>query len=135
MKTYFLKSMGCKSNQLEGFLIQEELEKNGFTKSSSQENADYFVLNSCTVTHKSDNEALSILRRAKKKNPCVVNVLTGCVAQIEKAKLLEYPFIDYVFGNDEKLELSKFLSANKKCEVQDIMQLDSFHKVFLHDTS
>lgn len=100
MKRFLLKTMGCKSNQLEGVLIEENLIKNDCKKTEKISDADFFILNSCTVTHKSDNEALQILNRAKKQNPNIITVLTGCIAQIEKEKLLENPNIDIVLGND-----------------------------------
>lgn len=123
--------MGCKSNQLEGALIEEKLTLSGFEKTEKIEDADVFILNSCTVTHKSDNEAFHILMSVKKKNPNVINILTGCIAQIEKEKLLENENIDIVLGNDEKLEIEKYLD---KTIVSDIMSLDKFHEVILKDT-
>ena len=109
MKKFFIHSMGCKANQFEGSIIKENLEKNGMVEVKNIEDADIYILNSCTVTHKSDNEALYLLRNAKHKNPSAKTVITGCVAQVEKEKLLENDFIDLVVGNDEKLELYKII--------------------------
>ena len=109
MKKFYIHSMGCKSNQFEGSVIKENLIKNGMEEVFSIENADFYILNSCSVTHKSDNEALYLLRSAKHKNPNIKNIITGCVAQIEKEKLLKYDFVDMVIGNDEKLDLYKIL--------------------------
>ena len=111
-KTFILKTMGCKSNQLEGALIEQNLVASGFEKTQKICDADFFILNSCTVTHKSDNEAFRILLHAKKQNPEIKTVLTGCIAQIEKENLLENPNIDIVLGNDEKLEISRYLTAS-----------------------
>lgn len=127
--------MGCKSNQFESSIIEENLEQNGFEKVNDVSNADIYILNSCSVTHKSDNEALYLLRAAKHKNKNIITILTGCIAQIEKQKLLEYDFIDYVIGNDEKLHLYQYLSNDKNCQVNDIMTLDKFNKVELSDTT
>lgn len=124
--------MGCKSNQFEGCLIEENLIMNGFIKADDIYDADFFILNSCTVTHKSDNEAFYILQHAKKQNPKLKNIITGCVAQIEKDKLLENPNIDIVIGNDEKLNISDYLCT--KYSVSEIQNLNSFHKAILQDT-
>lgn len=132
MKKFFIKTMGCKSNQLEGFLIEENLVKNGFIKVGNISDADIFILNSCTVTHKSDNEAFYIINHAKRQNPNIQTVLTGCIAQIEKEKLLENSNIDIVLGNDEKLEIVKYLDKN--LSVREIDELNSFHNVLLQDT-
>ena len=126
--------MGCKSNQLEGSLIEENLIKNGWGKVAKISDADIFILNSCTVTHKSDNEAFNILHKAKRENPDIKTILTGCIAQIEKENLLQNVDIDFVIGNDEKLNIVKFLDENIACAVENIMELDSFNSVLLCDT-
>lgn len=131
-KGFLIKTMGCKSNQLEGVLIEENLIENGYKKTEKISDADFFILNSCTVTHKSDNEAFQILNRIKKQNPQIKTVLTGCIAQTEKEKLLENPSIDIVLGNDEKLEISKYIE--NEFSVSEISDLSSFHQVLLHDT-
>ncbi len=125
--------MGCKSNQFEGSIIKENLNKNRYEEVKNIEDADIYILNSCSVTHKSDNEAMYLLRNAKHKNPNIINILTGCVAQIEKEKLLENDFIDFVIGNDEKLDMSKVLSIDLKCQTSDIMTLKDFNKIVLED--
>ena len=133
MKRFLIHTMGCKSNQFEGAVIEENLIKSGFEKVKKLENADIYILNSCSVTHKSDSEALYLLRNAKHKNPNIITILTGCLAQIEKEKLFENDFIDFVVGNDEKLELENFLNSQEKFQAADIMQLEKFHEVRLEN--
>jgi len=135
MKKFFLKSMGCKSNQFEGALIEERLVNSGFEKVSDIKNADLYILNSCSVTHKSDNEALYLLRNAKHINPLIKTLITGCVAQTEKENLLKNDFIDFVLGNNEKFDIVEFLSDDEKINVGDIMNLSEFNKVVLLDTT
>ena len=135
MKTFLLKSMGCKSNQFEGAIIEENLINAGFDKVNDIKDADLFILNSCSVTHKSDDEALYLIRHAKHTNENIKTLITGCVAQIERDKLLDYDFIDYVLGNDEKLNIVEFLQKNEDCEVGDIMNLTDFHEAVLIDTT
>ena len=125
--------MGCKSNQFEGSIIKENLNKNGMQEVKNIEDADFYILNSCSVTHKSDNEALYLLRNSKHKNPNVCNILTGCVAQIEKENLLENEFIDIVVGNDEKLNLYDVIKSQEKLVCNDIMKMSEFNKVVLED--
>ena len=76
MNKFVLKNMGCKANQFEGTIIEENLVSNGWIKNDEIKSADFFILNSCTVTHKSDNEALYILRNAKRENPNIKTILT-----------------------------------------------------------
>ncbi|MBR1942765.1 tRNA (N(6)-L-threonylcarbamoyladenosine(37)-C(2))-methylthiotransferase MtaB [bacterium] len=135
MSNFFLKSMGCKANQFEGAVIEEQLVKAGYNAVSDIENADIYILNSCSVTHKSDNEAMYILRNAKHANPSIKTIITGCIAQTEREKLLEYDFIDCVLGNNEKFDIVKFLSDNRQFNVGDIMNLSEFNEVILSDTT
>lgn len=138
-KTFYIHTMGCKANQFESALIIENLQKNGLVRVTKIEDADIYILNSCTVTHKSDNEALYLLRNAKHKKASIVTVLTGCVAQVEKDRLLENDFIDYVIGNDEKLSfyeiIQKLGEEHLNCAASDIMKLSEFHKAVLIDTA
>ncbi len=135
MKTFLLKSMGCKSNQFEGAIIEENLINAGFEKVSEIKDADLYILNSCSVTHKSDDEALYLLRHAKHTNENIKTLITGCVAQIERDKLLEYDFVDFVLGNNEKLNIVEFLQKNEDYEVGDIMNMTDFHEAVLIDTT
>lgn len=127
--------MGCKANQFESSIIEENLISHGMDKVDNIVYADIYILNSCSVTHKSDNEALYLLRAAKNKKSELCVVVTGCFAQVEREKLLEYDFIDYVIGNDEKLHLYETLATGQKAQVKEVLDLTEFNKVPLIDTS
>lgn len=133
MKKFYLKSMGCKSNQFEGQIVAQKLVDAGYTQVNKQENSDYYILNSCSVTHKSDNEALYLLRHAHSLG--LKTILTGCVAQIEKEKLLAEPYIDYVYGNEDKFKIAELLKENKEFAVKDLMNEEEFYEVTLEDTT
>ncbi len=139
MKKFYIHTMGCKSNQFESAIIKENLEKNHISETKTIEEADFYILNSCTVTHKSDNEAFYLLRNAKHKNSNIITILTGCIAQVEKEKLLEKEFVDYVIGNDEKLNFfetfSQIQNLEKHCFANDIMQQTNFNRTVLNDTT
>ena len=133
MKKFILKSMGCKSNQFEGQIVAERLVEAGYEEVKKLEDADFYVLNSCSVTHKSDNEAMYLLRHAK--NLGLKTILTGCVAQIEKEKLLDLSYIDYVFGNEDKFEIVSHLQNEENFIVRDLMSETEFYKISLNDTT
>ena len=133
MRNFYLKSMGCKSNQFEGQIISEKLIEAGFNEVKKISEADLYILNSCSVTQKSDSEALYLLRNAKKNG--LKTVLTGCIAQVEKEKILDLPFVDAVFGNEDKFEIAKYLNDSKNCLVTDLMTKKDFLKISLNDTS
>lgn len=127
--------MGCKSNQFESAIIEENLIEHGYKKVQNIEDADIYILNSCSVTHKSDNEAMYLLRSAKHKNPNILTIATGCMAQIEKEELLKNDFIDFVIGNDEKLHLYDYINSDERFSANDILKQTEFSKVELFDTT
>ena len=135
MKKFFLKTMGCKSNQFESAIIQEKIIKSGLNLVDDIKNADFYILNSCSVTHKSDNEAMYLLRNAKNINPEIKTIITGCIAQTEQEKLLAKDFIDYVYGNNEKFDLIELLEKNEEFKAENIMDLAEFNEQILIDTT
>jgi threonylcarbamoyladenosine tRNA methylthiotransferase MtaB len=78
-KTFAIKTLGCKVNQYESQVLRENLTRLGLTESLPEE-ADFFVLNSCTVTHQADAKTRRFIRKIKKDNPSVKIFLTGCYA-------------------------------------------------------
>lgn len=134
MKKFIIKTLGCKTNQVESALIAEILSKNNYNEVKNIEEADFYILNSCSVTHVADNKNLSYLRRAKRENPNIKIVLTGCMAQLKQDELLQYDFIDYVIGNNEKNDIVEILNNNNQVCVSDIFSHDNFRYELLHQT-
>ena len=136
MKNFYLKSMGCKSNQFEGQIVSEKLVEAGYSAVNDikkLQTGDFYILNSCSVTHKSDNEAMYLLRHAHSIG--LKTVLTGCIAQIEQEKLLENSYIDYVYGNEDKFRIAELLSKEQNYAVKDLMEENEFCPVVLNDTT
>ena len=125
--------MGCKSNQFEGQIVVQKLADAGYKEVKKLEDAELFILNSCSVTHKSDNEAMYHLRHAK--NLGLKTILTGCIAQIEKETLLKESFIDYVYGNEDKFNIVELLKNEEEYAVLDLMNKTEFCNVTLNDTT
>ncbi len=95
-------TLGCKVNLNETEAMEQLFEKNGFTVVPDGEEADVYVVNSCTVTNFGDQKSRKWLRRAKRQNPGAVTVLTGCYPQAfpEEAAALEEA--DLVCGNTDR---------------------------------
>lgn len=125
MKKFFLKSLGCKTNQIEGQIIAENLAEHGFERTKISEGADFFILNSCTVTGAADNEVKYLLNKAKRDNPDITTVLVGCIVTAQK-KLVEN-WADIILDNSEKLKISDFIT--EKADVK--ASADVFENVFL----
>lgn len=134
MSKFLIKTLGCKTNQVESALIAEILSDNGFVETENIEEADFYILNSCSVTHVADSKNLAYLRRAKRENPNIKIVVTGCMAQLEKDNLLKNGVADFVVGNFEKNDIAKILTGSQKMAVSDIFSHDLFRYEKLRQT-
>lgn len=134
MKKFIIKTLGCKTNQVESALIAEILTNNNFIETKDINEANYYILNSCSVTHIADTKNLSYLRRAKRENPNIITVLTGCMAQLQKENLLKLEDIDIVVGNYEKNDIAEIFLNKEKYFVSDIFSHDAFRYEKLHQT-
>ena len=134
MKKFVIKTLGCKTNQVESALMAEILISNNYIETNDISEADYYIINSCSVTHIADKKNLAYIRHAKKENPRIIVVLTGCMAQLEKESLLKNDNIDIVIGNYEKNDIAKILNSNEKYSVSDIFAHNSFRYKKLYHT-
>ena len=129
-------TLGCKVNQYETNAMAQKFLEKGYqvieeNKEDSEENPDVCIINTCTVTNMSDRKSRQMLRRMKEKNPDTIVVAVGCYAQVAKEELLKIPEIDLVLGNNEKVEIIKYiedyLEENiKRLEIEDVMQSKEF---------
>ncbi len=98
MKVAFF-TLGCKVNQYETQALSEALTKEGFIIVPESENADVYIINSCTVTAESDKKTRQAVRHYKRLHPDSVVVLTGCMPQAYPAAAQELIQADIVAGN------------------------------------
>jgi threonylcarbamoyladenosine tRNA methylthiotransferase MtaB len=104
-KRIAITTLGCKINQFESAAMTEALEQDGFSIVPFSDTADVYVINSCTVTAKTDAESRRLIRRATRLNPQARIVVTGCYAQLSSKELLEMPEVNLVLGNSEKRDI------------------------------
>jgi len=122
-KTIAITTLGCKINQFESAAMTEALEQDGFSIVPFSGPADVYLINSCTVTAKTDAESRRLIRRATRQNPEARVVVTGCYAQMAGAELLELPGVNLILGNSEKRDIVGFLreaGVEPKAVVTDI---------------
>ena len=103
-------NLGCRLNIYEGEVIKSLASKN--------ELDNFTIINSCAVTQKAEKKVNYEIRKAKKKFPNKKIVLTGCAAQISPQKYAAMEEIDYVIGNNEKLDSKTWSSIKKSRSVQ-----------------
>lgn len=95
-------TLGCKVNQYETESIKNKLINKGYEEVKFTEKADFYIVNSCTVTSIADRKTRNILRRAKKRNKDSLVIVTGCYAQTNAEELMNIEEVDYVVGNSNK---------------------------------
>lgn len=103
-------TLGCKVNQYESRALEESLTARGHVLVPFGEPADAVVVNTCTVTHRSDRDARALIRRARRTVPGARVVATGCYAQVDPEALASLG-VDAVVGNGEKGALPELLEA------------------------
>lgn len=109
MKSIALHNLGCKVNGYEMDVMQQLLEEKGYKIVPFDEEADIYIINTCTVTNIADQKSRQMLHRAKKRNPDAVVVAAGCYAQTGKDKALIDPAIDLLIGNNRKKDIADIL--------------------------
>ena len=108
MTTFFIKTFGCRVNQVESQAILEEFKRAGFTPAESFETADICLLNTCTVTHQADKDVEKLVRQILRRNPSARLVLTGCYAAAHKEHITAtFPTVEIV----GKYDLGRVLFA------------------------
>jgi threonylcarbamoyladenosine tRNA methylthiotransferase MtaB len=108
MKIAF-ETLGCKLNQAETELLIRRFTGAGHRVVGSPDEADVFVLNTCTVTGMADDKSRHLVRLARRRNPRVIIAVTGCYAQRAAPELAEMEGVRIVAGNDDKLRLPEIL--------------------------
>jgi threonylcarbamoyladenosine tRNA methylthiotransferase MtaB len=109
--TVALDSLGCKLNQAEVQRLAAQLAQAGYTLVDSPDNADIYILNTCTVTHVADRKSRHLLRLARRRNPSVRLVAIGCYAHRAPQELKEIEGVELALGNDRKMNLLELLDG------------------------
>ena len=104
-------TLGCRTNQHDTAEMQTLLEKEGFVMVNQREKADAYVINTCTVTQKSDTSSRQAVKKSLELNPDALVVFTGCYAQLNSEEAAALPGLDLVLGNADKLEIAKLLKT------------------------
>lgn len=108
-KTVAFCTLGCKVNQYETNAMIEQFIKKKYTIKEFNEEADIYIINTCTVTNMADRKSRQMLRRAKELNPNSIIVACGCYAQVAKEELAKIPEIDLIYGTNEKNKIADLI--------------------------
>jgi threonylcarbamoyladenosine tRNA methylthiotransferase MtaB len=131
-KSVAFHTLGCKLNFSETSTLSRMLESEGFEKKEFDEQADVYVINTCSVTENADKECRQLVRRIQRRAPESLVVITGCYAQLKPKDIAEIPGVDLVLGAAEKFNLATHLRELSKGDSArisscDIEEVDRFH--------
>jgi threonylcarbamoyladenosine tRNA methylthiotransferase MtaB len=131
-KSVAFHTLGCKLNFSETSTLSRMLESEGFEKKEFDEQADVYVINTCSVTENADKECRQLVRRIQRRAPESLVVITGCYAQLKPKDIAGIPGVDLVLGAAEKFNLATHLRELSKGDSArisscDIEEVDRFH--------
>ena len=132
MKTVALHNLGCKVNEYEIEIMQQNVQKGGWKIVDFAQKADIYVINTCSVTNIADRKSRQMIHRARKMNSDAVIVATGCYAQTDTEGAMADDAIDIVIGNNRKTELvdiiKEYMSQKEKVCVVDDLSVPSVYE-------
>ena len=102
MKKIAYITLGCKLNYAETSTYERELVRNGLETVQWNEDADIFLVNTCSVTEHSDKKCRNIIRKVHRLRPDADIVVTGCYAQLKKSEIEKIKGVRFVLGAEEK---------------------------------
>jgi len=123
-------TLGCKLNFSETATISRDFICHGFEKVDYRDEADIYILNTCSVTENADKEARKLIRQAKRRNPDSSVAVIGCYAQLKPNDIGAITGVDMVLGAEEKFNLLNHLDTinlNGRTKVIQ-SEIDHFHK-------
>src|SRR6185369_14815524 len=110
-----ITTLGCKINQYDSAVIQSRLEARHAIVPFEDE-ADFYIVNACTVTDRADWEARRLARRAKRRSPAARVLVTGCYAQVSPAEVAGMPEVDFVVGLNRMDDLVRCVEQTAPAE-------------------
>lgn len=108
-RTVAFHTLGCKLNFSETSALSRLLGQEGFEQREFNEEADVYVINTCSVTENADRECRQLVRRIQRRTPDAFVVITGCYAQLKPAEIATIPGVDLVLGAAEKFNIATHL--------------------------
>ena len=131
-RTVAFHTLGCKLNFSETSTIRRQFEEAGFGVLNYEDGADYYVLNTCSVTDFADRKCRYEVRRAQKYNPSAKVIVVGCYAQLKPEEIADIDGVDLVLGAAEKFNILQHIDSlhdiegQSKVRSSDINHVNSF---------
>ncbi len=132
MRSVAFYTLGCKVNQYETEAMGEIFEKAGYSIVNTEEKADVYVINTCTVTNLGDRKSRQFIRRAKRINPNAIVAVVGCYSQTAPDEVLSIEGVNIILGTNDRNRILEHVEKAMNEEhikingVNDIMKIKEF---------
>lgn len=113
-------TLGCKLNFSETSTIARNFQDEGFTRVDFEEQADIYVINTCSVTDNADKRFKTIVKNALKKNDNAFLIAVGCYAQLKPEELAAVNGVDLVLGATEKFKVTDYINDLSKNDLGEV---------------
>lgn len=104
-------TLGCKINQYETQAVREEILDLGYREVPARAVADVYVINTCSVTHRSGAKSRRYILRVARRNPASRIIVMGCSTPSERESFRRIPQVAVLVGNEEKAMVASYLQA------------------------
>ncbi|NNC94876.1 MAG: tRNA (N(6)-L-threonylcarbamoyladenosine(37)-C(2))-methylthiotransferase MtaB [Chitinophagales bacterium] len=104
-------TLGCKLNFSETSAISRKMSDKGYEKVELSEEADFYVVNTCSVTENANKKCRAIARQLKRKSPSAKVIFMGCYAQLKPDEISEIPGVSMVLGAKDKFRLDSYIES------------------------
>ena len=125
-------TLGCKVNQYETEVMAEKFADAGYSIVDFGENADIYIVNTCSVTAVAERKSRNAIYRAHRLNPGALIAVTGCYSQVNAKDIEKIGFVDIIIGNSEKGDIVSIVEnfgSDAVTYVSDIMQCRSYNEL------
>lgn len=138
MKKVAFETLGCKLNFSETSSMRRDFENEGFELGEFNEEADIYVINTCSVTMDANSACRKTVRQALRRNPDAFVAVVGCYAQLEPEEIAQIEGVDVVLGAKDKFQLLDLFDDFVKQEktiihTSDVNEAVDFHNAFSSD--
>jgi threonylcarbamoyladenosine tRNA methylthiotransferase MtaB len=113
-KTVAFHTLGCKLNFSETSSIGRLFEDGGYAEVKFEDQADIYVINTCSVTDFADRKCRKVVRKALRNSPNAFVIVVGCYAQLKPDEIAEIPGVDLVLGAAQKFRIMEYVDELSK---------------------
>jgi len=110
MKKVAFYTLGCKLNFSETSTIGRLFTDAGYAVVEFQDQADVYVINTCSVTEHADKKCRKVVKEALKYSPNAFVTIVGCYAQLKPQEIAEIEGVDMVLGAAEKFRIVEYIT-------------------------